>query len=269
MGYQHGLFSWADISAPDPATAKDFYISLFGWDAEDQFGPDGEYVYTMFSQDGKAIAGLGGQPQHLAGQGIPAFWNSYVTVDDIDETIQKWTAAGGSVTMPPMDVFTSGRMAFVSDPEGASIALWQAIEQVGGQAFNIPGAMTWNELTTRDPDAAREFYGAALGWNFELFEGEGDPYWLVVIPNKKQGDPLSEDDYNGGFLTIGTQFPPDMPAHWSVYFQSADVEAQAAKVPELGGSIMSPAMDTAAGKIAVVADPQGGAFNLITPPPQT
>lgn len=268
MGYQHGLFTWADVAAPDPAAAKDFYTALFGWEAEDQFDPDGEYVYTMFSQDGKTVAGLGGQPPGLADQGIPAFWNSYVTVDNVDEVIEKWTAAGGSVMLPAMDVFTSGRMAFVTDPEGASVALWQPMDHVGGQAFNLPGAMTWNELATRDSAAAREFYGEALGWNFEIFEGEGEPYWLIVLPNKKQGDPLSEDDYNGGFFTIGDQSPPEMPANWSVYFHSADVDADVAKATELGGKVIAPAMDTPAGRIAVVADPQGGVFNLIAPPQQ-
>ena len=40
MGYQHGLFSWTDVAAPDPAAAKEFYTGLFGWEADDQFDPD-------------------------------------------------------------------------------------------------------------------------------------------------------------------------------------------------------------------------------------
>ncbi len=266
MGYQHGLFSWADLSAPDPAAASSFYTSLFGWDAEDQQDPDGNYVYTSFSKNGKAVAGLGAQPPELAAQGIPPMWNSYLTVDSVDETIEKWTAAGGAVMMPAMDVFTAGRMAFVVDPEGAVVALWQAIDSVGGEIFNLPGAMTWNELNTRDVDAARAFYGAALGWEFEIFEGGRAPYWLITVPGKKQGDPLSEDAYNGGMFTIDENFPPEMPAHWSVYFASANVDADVAKITELGGGVIAPAMDTPAGRIAVVADPQGGIFNIIAPP---
>jgi len=266
MDYAHGLFTWVDLSAPDPAAVKGFYESLFGWDSKDEFDPDGNYVYTSFSKDGLAVAGLGGQPPAMAGQGIPAIWNSYVTVDDVDATIDAWTGAGGSVLVPAMDVFTAGRMAFVVDPEGAVIALWQARDSVGGQIFNAPGALSWNELNTRDVDAARDFYGKALGWEFEIFEGDGPPYWLITVPGKDQRAPFAEDAYNGGMLTIGDQFPPEMPAHWSVYFLSADVNADLAKLTGLGGNIVAPAMDTPAGRLAVASDPQGGAFNLIEPP---
>ena len=269
MGYQHGLFTYADLSAPDPAAAGAFFASLFGWETEDQFDPDGNYIYTTLSKDGKSVAGIGAQPPELTAQGIPPMWNSYATVDNVDETIAKWTAAGGAVMVPAMDVFTAGRMAFVVDPEGAFIALWQAMDSVGGEIFNVPGTMTWNELNTRDVEAARDFYGEALGWEFELFAGDGAPYWLITVPNKKQGDPLSEDAYNGGMLTIDESFPADMPAHWSVYFASADTDADVAKAIDLGGSVVVPAMDTSAGRIAAVADPQGGIFTLITPPQQT
>lgn len=268
MGYQHGLFTWADVSATDPAAAGSFYSSLFGWQADDQHDPDGNYIYTMFSKDGKAVVGMGQQPAEMVEQGIPPMWNSYVNVDSVDDTLEKWTAAGGTVMMPAMDVFTSGRMAFVVDPEGAVVGLWQAGDHLGGGVFNVPGSMTWNELNTRDVDAARDFYGKALGWEFEVFEGEGAPYWLITVPGKEQGDPLSEDAYNGGMLTIDETFPADMPAHWSVYFASADTDADLVKLAELGGGVVVPAMDTPAGRIAVAADPQGGRFTLIAPPQQ-
>ncbi len=269
MGYQHGLFSWVDVSAPDPAAASLFYTSLFGWEAEDQHDPDGNYIYTMFTKDGKSVAGLGAQPPEMTAQGLPPIWNSYVSVDDVDATVAKWTEAGGTVMMPPMDVFTSGRMAICVDPEGTVLSFWQAGDHVGGEAFNAPGTLTWNELNTRNVDAAREFYGKALGWEFEIFEGEGPPYWLILLPGKEQGGVLSGDAYNGGMLTINDDVAPDMPPHWSVYFASADVDADAAKAQELGGSLATPLMDTPAGRMAVFTDPQGGAFLVIQPPPQS
>lgn len=265
MGYQHGLFTWADVSSPDPNAVKSFYTELLGWEAEDQFDPDGNYMYTMFTKDGLTVAGMGGQPPGMSE--VPAFWNSYISVDNVDDAIAQWTAAGGSVMMPAMDVFDSGRMAFVTDPEGASVAFWQAGEHVGGHIFNAPGSMTWNELNTRDPEAAKAFYGQALGWEFEAFDSPGaDTYWLIKVPGKKQGSPLSDDAYNGGMLTIGETFPPEMPAHWSVYFATADVDADVAKVSELGGSVLTEIINTSAGRMAVVADPQGGAFMLMEVP---
>ena len=264
MGYQHGLFTWADLSSPDPAAASSFYSSMFGWEADDQLDPDGNYIYTMFSLQGKSVAGLGAQPPALAEQGVPPMWNSYISVDNVDTAIEQWTAAGGAVTMPAMDVFTSGRMAFVVDPEGAVVAFWEAGDHVGGGIFNLPGAMTWNELQTRDVDAAREFYGKALGWEFELSGVEGQPYWLITVPGKEQGGVLAEDAYNGGMFVIGEDFPPDMPAHWGIYFGSADVDGDVARALELGGSVIAPAMDIEAGRFSVLADPQGGIFTVMS-----
>jgi len=54
---------------------KAFYEGLFGWDSQDEMDPNGNYVYTNFSMDGLAVAGLGEQPPQMAGQGIPAIWN--------------------------------------------------------------------------------------------------------------------------------------------------------------------------------------------------
>lgn len=53
--HPHGLFSWTDLSLPDPAGGRAFYSSLFGWDAADQFDPEGNYIYTMFTKRGKSI----------------------------------------------------------------------------------------------------------------------------------------------------------------------------------------------------------------------
>jgi predicted enzyme related to lactoylglutathione lyase len=267
MAYQHGLFTWADISTPEPAAATSFYTSLFGWEAEEQHDPDGNHVYTMFRLDGKVVAGLGPQPQDEQ-QGIPAVWNSYITVDDVDTAVDGWALARGKVLMPPMDVFDSGRMAVVADPEGAIIALWQPGALAGAEVFNQPGAINWNELNTRDAAAARDFYGKTLGWEFELFPAEtGADYWVIKLPGKSLEPPLSGDEYNGGIFTMGDDFPPEIPAYWSIYFTTSDIDGAAAKITQLGGSVMTGPMDTPAGRIAVVADPAGAIFNLIKPPP--
>jgi predicted enzyme related to lactoylglutathione lyase len=267
MAYSHGLISWTDISLPDPAGGSKFYADLFGWKADDQHDPDGNYIYTMFSKGGKATAGMGAQPPAMAESGIPPMWNTYVNVDDVDATVQKWTAAGGSVVMPVMDVFTSGRMAILADPEGAVVSLWQAGDHVGGEVFNEHGAMTWNELNTRDSAKAREFYGAALGWEFEKFGGADAAfeYWMIVLPNKTPGGVLHNDQYNGGFLTMDDNWPAELPSHWMVYFQVDDTDDSIAQLERLGGTVSVPPFDSAAGRMAVVGDSQGGTFSIIAP----
>jgi predicted enzyme related to lactoylglutathione lyase len=262
VSHPNGLFSWTDIGLPDPAAGRDFYTALFGWDAEDQFDPDGNYIYTMFSKGGKSVAGLGGLPPGGdGGEGPPPMWQSYVTVDDVDATIAAATRHGGSVIMPAMDVMTSGRMAILADPTGGVFSLWQAGDHPGGELFNEHGALTWNELATRDTQAARDFYGAVFPWSFERFEESPAEYWVIHLAGKPGDDPS-----NGGIMAMDENWPAEISPHWMVYFHVADVEATVAKLEELGGSVSVPPFDTAAGKIAVVGDPQGGTFSIITPP---
>jgi predicted enzyme related to lactoylglutathione lyase len=56
-----------------------------------------------------------------------------------------------------------------------------------------------------------------------------------------------------------------VPAHWTVYFAVADTDATVAKLTELGGSVVEPAMDTPYGRIAGVTDPMGARFKLVGP----
>ena len=264
MPYPNGLFTWADVSLPDPAAGSQFYSALFGWDAEDQQDPEGNYVYTMFSRDGKTVAGLGPMPQEMQAAGAPPTWNSYVTVHDLDATVAAAEANGGTV-MGTMDVFTSGRMAIVADPTGAMLMLWQPQDHVGAQAFTGHGSMTWNELATRDRAKAQEFYRAVLGWTYEDSPGPFDYQLIVVDEKEEEGQPYFPDKLNGGMLTMDETWPAEMPAHWMVYFTVDNTDDLIAKLEELGGEVAVPAFDTDQGKIAVVRDPQGGTFSVIAP----
>jgi len=268
--YPHGLFSWADLASADPAAAKDFYSALFEWDAVDQTDPEGNYIYTLFSKDGKMTAGLGPQPEMMAG--MPPVWSSYINVNSVDDVVAKATAAGANTLGAAMDVMDSGRMAFLADPAGAVFGLWQPGTHRGADLLTGPGAMTWNELATRDTAAAREFYGSILPWDFESFAGENadgstpPEYWVIKLPTKVDGDGDADDDFNGGIIAMDENWPAEVPPHWMVYFSVADTDASAARVTELGGNVSVPPFDTSAGRIAVVNDPHGGTFSIIAPP---
>ena len=44
------------------------------------------------------------------------------------------------------------------------------------------GSFYWNELMTRDAEAAKKFYGATLGWTFEAMEqSDGPAYWVAKV----------------------------------------------------------------------------------------
>lgn len=264
-GYAPGLFSWTDISLPDLAAGSRFYVELFGWEAEEQHDPDGNHIYTMLRRGGKDVAGMGPLPPDMQATGIPPMWNSYSTVASVDNAVETALANGGTVVLPAMDVMTSGRMAIVADPTGGVVSLWEPGDHKGSGVFNVHGALTWNELATRDVEAAKSFYAAVLGWSFERSQGENE-YWLILVDGKVDGDEDADDNYNGGIMPMDDTWPANLPSHWMVYFKVDDVDAIIPRLEELGGSVSVPPFDTPAGRISVVADPQGGTFSMIADP---
>lgn len=256
--YEHGCPCWADLMTPDVDGAKRFYAGVFGWDAEDQHDDEGNRIYVMCTLDGKNIVGMGGQQPGM--EGMPAFWNSYVAVDDLSAAVAKVEGAGGSVMMPPMQVMQVGHMAIVNDPAGAALSLWQAIEHHGADVCNEPGTMSWNELITRDVDAALAFYPAVLGWTIVGQDmGPAGTYHVV------------QGGENGGWAGI-MAMPPDMPEmvpnHWMIYFATADISASVEAIRANGGTVVQDPFTVAGvGTMAVAHDPAGGSFSLMQPEP--
>jgi predicted enzyme related to lactoylglutathione lyase len=249
--YAPGTPSWIDLGSPDLDASIAFYGGLFGWVATEAGPAEETGGYRMFSLEGRVVAGLG--PQQAPG---PPYWTTYIAVTDVDVTSAKVAAAGGKVIMPPMDVMTAGRMAVFADPEGAVFSVWQAGEHHGAQVVNEPGTLIWNELTCRQPDQAKTFYGAVFGWKANEVDSGGNPYTEWLLDGKGVG---------GMMPMIGDQWPgPDvMPAHWMVYFAVADTDAAAARCAELGGQVPVPPTDIPPGRFAVLNDPQGAHFSVI------
>src|SRR5579859_322463 len=117
--YPQGTFSWADIVSTDIEKSKKFLTSFFGWTSQDMPTEEGKPDYTMFYLDTHVVAG--GSPTFMPN--MPSFWNSYITVNNVDEMVAKAEKLGGKITMPPMDVLDSGRMASIQDPTGATVCL--------------------------------------------------------------------------------------------------------------------------------------------------
>jgi hypothetical protein len=255
MGVPNGTFGWADVAVPDMAAGSDFYTSLFGWDAAES--PGGESMpYTIFSQDGKPVAGMGPLTPEQQEGGQPPVWSSYVMVDDADAIAAKATSLGAKLLMEPFDVPDAGRMFFAIDPVGAVIGFWQAGEFGGAGLFNEPGAMSWNELGCRDVPAAKAFYTELLGWTTDTQDHDGFTYTTVSV-----GDRL-----NGGIYDISGVLPDEVPAHWFVWFAVSDTDATVDKARALGATIGRSPWDTQFGRMAVIHGPQGPVFGVVTIP---
>jgi predicted enzyme related to lactoylglutathione lyase len=212
--------------------------------------------YFIATYDGSELGGVSAQQPGM--EGHPAYWGVYLAVDDVDATTAKVEAAGGTVEAGPFDVGDAGRMAAIQDPTGARVGLWQAGRTTGTQRANEPNTPTWNECVTGDVAAATGFYAEVLGMGSEPMDmGEAGSYTVLSDVNGRQV---------GGSMDLG-MLPEGAPPHWNVYFNVEDVDASVAKVTELGGASVAPAMDVpGVGRMAMVADPQGATFWVMAPP---
>jgi uncharacterized protein len=243
--HKPGTLSWTDLSTNDTDGAKSFYSALMGWEIEDL--PAGEgMVYSMARLGGRAAAALAsGRP------GEPPHWNLYVTVESAADAAAKAKELGATVVMDAFDVMEAGRMAVLKDPVGAFVMPWEPRQSIGAEIVNGPGAFSWADVITPDPEGTKRFYGEWLGWRFEEMPESGGYH---VIFNGERS--------NGGLLPRRPEMG-DMPPAWMPYFGGVDgLDGALARVGELGGHTLAPPQEVPAGAFAVVADPQGAAFAL-------
>ena len=224
--YPHGVPSWIDLATPDPASSKDFYAALFGWQYDDQPTDQEGSDYTMARRNGRNAAGMMRLSPEMAASGMPPVWSTYVNVDDIEVTVAEVQSAGGAVMRPPMDVMDAGRMAVIADPASAVICLWQAGEHIGAEVVNEHGAFSWSELITPDPAAVAGFYEALFGWTTQTAPMPNGDYTVFHVPGGNE---------NG---IAGAMAPPmaGMPAHWGVYFNVDDAAVDRRRRPSAGRS---------------------------------
>jgi uncharacterized protein len=249
-----GTIGWVDFVSTDLEAASAFYTGLFGWETEDMPMPGGEGIYRFFRLGGRDAAAGGTMPAAMAAQGIPSHWNVWVAADSADEVVERAGAAGGQVLMEPMTMGPSGRLAMVADPGGAAVGVWQAGEHIGAGVVEEPGAMTWWEVNTRAFEACQGFYGQVFGWAAEDLQAPGINYVTWKLDGRTVGGMLEMDQQWEG-----------ISSHWMTYFAVRDTDEAAKRATELGGSVGAPPFDTAYGRIAVLADPSGGHFSVVTP----
>ena len=164
-------------------------------------------------------------PGEMAAQGIPSHWNIWVA-GDADQVVERAAAAG----------------------------VWEAGEHIAAGVVEEPGAMTWWEVNTRAFEESKRFYGEVFGWSAEPLDAPGVNYALWKLDGRTVG----------GMLEMTAEWGEIAP-HWMTYFAVTDTDRAASRATELGGSVGAPPFDTANGRIAVLVDPAGGHFSVVTP----
>ncbi|HEY3485432.1 MAG TPA: VOC family protein, partial [Ilumatobacteraceae bacterium] len=115
----------------------------------------------------------------------------------------------------------------------------------------IPGVPCWADTQHADPAAVLPFYETIFGWTFENVMPEGAPgaYYIGRI--------------RGGDVAAIGAAPPDAaaPPAWNTYVWVDSADAAADRAREAGGTVVSEPFDVMdAGRMAVLADPEGASF---------
>jgi predicted enzyme related to lactoylglutathione lyase len=270
--YPEGVTSWIDVEHRDLAAAREFYSGLFGWRFLEVGSERMRYVVAQL--DGQDVAGLA-ESVDAAASGSGG-WNTYVAVDDADQTAARITAAGGRVVLAPTTAGDGGRLALCQDPSGVPFRLWQARNRRGAQLTSAPGTWNISDLHAADPAGATGFYTAVFGWEITDVgfgamirrPGYGDHLAATVDPGIHER--LARIQAPPGFAdAIGwlmATAPGEQP-HWHVTFAVADRDDTVAAVERLGGTVVA-TKDTDWTRAALVRDPQGATFTAsqFTPP---
>jgi predicted enzyme related to lactoylglutathione lyase len=117
----------------------------------------------------------------------------------------------------------------------------------------------WYELMTSDLDAAEAFYAAVIGWNIQHIQ---QPDMRYTIFETADGRGV------GGALPLSHVCEPgsDVPPAWMGYIKVDDTDAAVESLKAAGGTVHKAPQDIPnVGRFAVVADPQGAGFMLMTP----
>ncbi|HEY9371330.1 VOC family protein [Streptomyces sp.] len=242
---------WADAMFTDVEGAKAFYGEVLGWtfgEASSEYGN-----YTQAYKDGKAVAAV---VPPMPGQGDPkSAWCLYFASDDVAETAQKITAAGGKVLMEPMAVGDFGSMVIGQDPTGVVFGAWQGGTHKGFDLEGKPGSFAWAEVFTREPAKSDAFLTSVFGYNAKKMKDEHIDY--------KVFDLGGEMPVLGRMTMTSEDFPPEIPPYLQLYFAVDDCDAAVAKAEKLGGKKVFGPMGSPFGRFAAIVDPQGAAFAVI------
>jgi hypothetical protein len=185
--------------------------------------------------------------------GMPSHWMAYLSVPDVDEGAARAAQAGGKILMPPTDFAPVGRGATLADPGGAAFSIWKDAE---GDRPDVPqvaaGDWHWNELMSREPDAALRFYEGVFGYGRDSMDmGPQGSYYILMKDGVARGGLMKVPD-------------PTMASAWMPYVRVADCDASAERAKRLGAQVVVEPQDIPqVGRFAVLIDPAGAALGII------
>lgn len=118
------------------------------------------------------------------------------------------------------------------------------------------GKFVWYDLVTHDVAAAKEFYGALFGWQFEDLARE-NPYSVI----RHQGRAI------GGIVYLPPATPGVSSSQWIGSLSVSDVDQAVDMVRQQGGTVIRPPENVPdRGRLAIVGDNKGAIVALVRSP---
>lgn len=263
-----GTPTWLDLGTTDLDAAKTFYQELFGWTFTDSGADYGHY--NMITKDGALVGGAMDFGNFPADESVPvpdegarSAWDVFLAVDDVDARLELATKHGATVLFPASDVGGAGRCATVSDPTGASIALWQAGDTDGYQFTGSAGTPVWFELMTQDFEGAKDFYSAVFDFKPVAMTTPMEEGSTVDEASYATNGPQSEA--SSGICNVAGFVPEEEGSWWRIYFAVDGCDQAVETATRLGGKLLDGPEDSPFGRIATLADPTGASFQICSP----
>lgn len=245
-GREPGRFVWRDLMTKDVSAARRFYGELFGWRFEDTERGDRPYVLARL--DDGPVAGIvdirslaAADPQ----------WLSFMSVADVDMSVELVKAEKGEVLVDPRDM-PAGRVAVITDPQGAPLGLIELRRDVPDPAEPAPSHFFWQEYLARDAGQALALYKRLAGYESVIAESRLNIDYHVLRTTRVRA----------GLFRLPAEVEGVQP-NWLPYVLVEDPSGLAARVPGLGGRIVVPAApERRNGTLVVIADPGGAVLAL-------
>lgn len=117
-----------EIPADDAEKLRRFYTELFGWKIEKSPGPIPYWVIETVPADEQGTPLRLGVNGGMYKKDNPELKSvNYISVESIDEYIEKIKALGGTIVQPKQEVPDVGWIAVALDPEGNQFAILQPL----------------------------------------------------------------------------------------------------------------------------------------------
>lgn len=245
-----GTFFWYDLMTTDVPAAIAFYKAVIGWNVEPF--TDSKIGYNVLKAGDLGVGGI--MPVQNPNQ--PASWLGYIKSADADADAKAAAAAGGKVWRGPEDIPGGvGRMAVISDPDGAPYMILQPNGPDAPDTEKPPiGSVAWSEYSGSDWEKSFDYYAGLYGWTKDTPIDMGDMgvYQLIASGGAQIGAMMKR--------------PPDVPySSWGFYFAVSGIDAARDRIVASGGEIIMEPVEVPGDAWALYAkDPQGAYFGLVS-----